>query len=65
VDRQKLTCQGEQESEVRNPEAFGLVDFKVVVHPPAPAGYVILVRSYDVVKKDVDEDAYERWLLEP
>jgi hypothetical protein len=42
-----------------------LVDFKVVVHPPAPAGYVILIRSYDVVKKDVDEDAYERWLLEP
>jgi hypothetical protein len=42
-----------------------LGDFKVVVHPPAPAGYVILIRSYDVVKKDVDEDAYERWLLEP
>ena len=41
-----------------------LDDYSVVAHKKAPFGYLFLIRSYLVVKKDVDKEAYERWTLE-
>jgi hypothetical protein len=41
-----------------------LDDYSVVVHEKAPSGYLLFIRSYVVVKKDVDRDAYQRWVLE-
>jgi hypothetical protein len=38
-----------------------LDDFNAV---ESPSGHVFLIRSYLVVKKDVDEDAYLRWRME-
>jgi hypothetical protein len=37
-------------------------DFSVVLHKKAPSGYLFFLRSFVVSKKDVDDDAYERWL---
>jgi hypothetical protein len=41
-----------------------LDDFKVTPHEPSPSGYVFFILGYSVVKKDVEEDAYRRWILE-
>ena len=41
-----------------------LDDYSVVAHKNAPLGYLLFIRSYIVVKKDVDEEAYNRWSLE-
>jgi hypothetical protein len=41
-----------------------LDDFNAVAHDKSPSGHVFLIRSYLVVKKDVDEDAYLRWRTE-
>jgi hypothetical protein len=40
-----------------------LDDFGVLADPKASSGYVFLIRSYQVVKKDIDEEAYHRWAL--
>lgn len=39
-------------------------DYSVVRHENAVSGYVVFLRSYLVVKKEVDEEAYHRWLRE-
>ena len=41
-----------------------LDDFSVVAHQKAPSGYLLFVRSYHAVKKNVDKDACERWMLD-
>jgi hypothetical protein len=41
-----------------------LDDFSIVAHEKATDGYVVLIRNYHVVKKDVDDDAYQRWITE-
>jgi hypothetical protein len=49
---------------VKKLSVIRLDDFSVVAHQKAPAGYLIFIRSYDVVKKDVDHDVYDRWRME-
>jgi hypothetical protein len=49
---------------VKKLSVIRLDDFSVVAHEKAPAGYLIFIRSYDVVKKDVDHDVYDRWRME-
>ena len=39
-------------------------DFSVVRHEKSHCGYLVFIRSYQVIKKDVDQDAYDRWTLE-
>jgi hypothetical protein len=41
-----------------------LDDFEIVLHKPAITGYLIFLRSYHVVKKDVDPDVFHRWFLD-
>ena len=41
-----------------------LDDFHAVAQDKSPSGHVFLIRSYLVVKKDVDEDACLRWRTE-
>jgi hypothetical protein len=40
-----------------------LDNFGVLADPKASSGYVFLIRSYQVVKKDIDEEAYRRWAM--
>jgi hypothetical protein len=47
---------------VRKHSVIRVDDFSVVLHKKAPSGYLFFLRSFVVVKKDVDDDAYERWL---
>jgi hypothetical protein len=49
---------------VKKHSVIRLDDFSVVKHEEAASGYVFFIRSYQVIKKDVDEDAYERWLFD-
>ena len=39
-------------------------DFSIVVHEKALLGYIFFLRSYVVVKKVVDDDACNRWIME-
>jgi hypothetical protein len=39
-------------------------DYSIVPHKRAPLGYLFFVRNYLVVKRDVDQDAYDRWLMD-
>jgi hypothetical protein len=48
---------------VKKHSVIRLDDCSVVKHEKAASGYVFLIRSYQVIKKDVDKDAYERWLF--
>ena len=50
---------------VKKHSVVRLDDFSVVVpHEPAVDGYIFFIRSYSVVKKDVDLGAYGRWILD-
>ncbi len=46
---------------VKKHSVIRLDDFTVVPYNKASTGYLILIRSYQVLKKDVDEDAYQKW----
>ena len=39
-------------------------DFAVVAHDKAKSGYVFFLRNYTVAKKEVDNEAYQRWTME-
>jgi hypothetical protein len=43
---------------------IGIDDFSIVAHEKALLGYVFFLRSYVAVKKVVDDDACNRWLME-
>lgn len=49
---------------VKKLSVIRLDDFSVVAHKQALDGYVFFVRNYHVVKKDIDNDAYQRWIME-
>jgi hypothetical protein len=49
---------------VKKHSVIRLDDYSVVLHSKAPSGYLFFIRSYVVVKKDVDKDAHDRWLSE-
>ena len=49
---------------VKKHSVIRLDDFSVVVDKRSPRGYLFFVRKYLVVKKTVDNDAYERWRME-
>ena len=49
---------------VKKHSVIRLDDFSVVVHNKSPSGYLLFIRSYLVIKKTVDDDAYERWRTE-
>jgi hypothetical protein len=49
---------------VKKHSVIRLDDFSVVAHDKAKYGHVFFVKSYQVVKKDVDDDAYERWITD-
>jgi hypothetical protein len=51
-------------SGVKKHSVIRLDEFSVVRHQPAAGGYVLLIRSYHVVKKDVDQQAYDRWIMD-
>jgi hypothetical protein len=38
-------------------------DFSVVIHESSPGGYILFIRSYQVVKKNVDDEAHQRWVM--
>jgi hypothetical protein len=46
---------------VKKHSVIRLDDFSIVAHKKAPNGYILFIRSYYVVKKVVDNDAYQRW----
>jgi hypothetical protein len=48
---------------VKKHSVIRLDDFSVVAHKKSLAGYLVFIRSYHVIKKDVDSDAYERWIM--
>lgn len=48
---------------VKKHSVIRLDDFSVVVHQKAPCGYLLFIRSYKVVKKDVDQHAFEQWIM--
>jgi hypothetical protein len=39
-----------------------LDDFSVVAHKKSLTGYLVFIRSYHVIKKDIDSEAYDRWI---
>jgi hypothetical protein len=47
---------------VKKHSVIRLDDFSVVLHERAPDGYIVFIRSYQVVKKEVDDEAYQRWV---
>jgi len=49
---------------VKKHSVIRLDDFSVVVHPKGAGGYLLFIRSYHVVRKDVDQDAFDRWQME-
>ena len=49
---------------VKTYSVIRLDDYNVVAHKKAICGYVFFIRTYQVVKKDVDTDAYKRWRKE-
>jgi hypothetical protein len=49
---------------VKKHSVIRLDDFTVVPYEKASTGYLILIRSYQVLKKDVDKDAYHNWIVE-
>jgi hypothetical protein len=49
---------------VKKHSVIRLDDFSVVLHNQAPSGYLVFIRSYLVVKKDIKMTAYQRWILE-
>jgi hypothetical protein len=49
---------------VKKHSVIRLDDFSVVVHKKSASGYLFFLRSYLVVKKTIDDDAYERWRME-
>ena len=49
---------------VKKLSVIRLDDFTVVAHQQASSGYFVFIRSYQVVKKDVDHEAYDRWRME-
>jgi hypothetical protein len=46
---------------VKKHSVIRLDDFSVVPHMKAPSGYLVFIRSYLVVKKDIEMEAYQRW----
>ena len=69
---QPVWIESSQRSKVNRKAKFGvkkhsvirLDDFEVVAHEKAISGYVFFLRNYTVVKKDVDDEAYQRWITE-
>ena len=49
---------------VKKLSVIRLDDYSVVRHKNALSGYCFFIRSYLVVKKDVDKQAYERWRMD-
>jgi hypothetical protein len=49
---------------VKKHSVIRLDDFSVVAHKKALSGFHIFIRSYLVVKKDIEIEAYQRWNLE-
>ena len=47
---------------VKRHSVIRIDDYSVVAHEKAITGYVILIRSYHVVKKEIDIDDYQRWI---
>jgi hypothetical protein len=49
---------------VKKHSVIRLDDFSVVPYQKASTGYLFFIHSYQVVKKDVDLDAYQNWIME-
>jgi len=49
---------------VKKHSVIRLDDFSVVVHKKSASGYLFFIRKYLVVKKTIDDGAYERWRTE-
>jgi hypothetical protein len=49
---------------VKKRSAIRLDDCRVVAHKKASSGYLFFLRSHQVTKKDVDQDACKRWLMD-
>jgi hypothetical protein len=49
---------------VKRHSVIRLDDFSVVAHAKYISGSVFFIRKFTVVKKDVDDDAYLRWITE-
>ena len=69
---QPVWTESSQRSKVNRKAKFGvkkrsvirLDDFEAVAHEKGKSGYVFFLRNYTVVKKDVDDEAYERWITD-
>lgn len=64
--KSSLRCKVNRQAKigVKKHSVIRLDDFSVVVHSKSPLGYIFFLREYQVIKKDVDKDAYERWLVQ-
>jgi hypothetical protein len=62
----RLRCKVNRKAKVgvKKYSVIRLDDYSVVAHKKAPSGYLFFIRSYQVVKKEVDKTAYESWILE-
>jgi hypothetical protein len=49
---------------VKKNSVIRLDDCSVIPHERSASGYLVFIRSYMVVKKDVDQDACDRWTME-
>jgi hypothetical protein len=49
---------------VKKHSVIRLDDFSVVPYDKASIGYLFFIHSYQVVKKDIDLDSYENWIID-
>lgn len=62
--RQRSTVNKKARVGVQKHSVIRLDDMSVVVHDKAACGYLLFIRSYQVVKKNVDDDAFQRWVVD-
>ena len=48
---------------VKKHSVIRLDDFSIVLHKRSASGYLFFLRSYVVVKKTIDDNAYDRWRM--
>ena len=47
---------------VKKHSVIRLDDFSVVRNEQSETGYIFFLKKYAVIKKNVDEEAYRRWI---
>jgi hypothetical protein len=58
---QRCKVNGKAKLGVMKHSVIRLDDFSIVVDKRSASGYLFFLRKYVVIKKTIDDDAYERW----